>query len=313
MLTEKLRADGGHMVEKVGSVSMNYSYYSGEDRYSDGDVEDEILEIVKAQDSYRYTDSRFNNWAILYHLSRQRENIAVPMEIDKTASVLEIGAGMGAVTGALAEKAGKVTCVELSKRRSLVNAYRHRDMDNIEIYIGNFQDVKLEEQFDVITLIGVLEYANYYIQAEEPAKAFLNQIKGLLKPDGKLYIAIENRLGMKYFAGYNEDHLAKPFVGIEGYEDSQVKTYSYSELKRLLTETGYMKQSFMFPFPDYKLPQLIVDEEHVSTADINFSSRCNFDDMATETFSQLKAFKSLKGDEEIKYFANSFLVEASII
>lgn len=298
------------MIEKIGNISMNYTFYSGEDRYSDGDIENTILDMVQEDSSYRYTDSRFDNWAILYHLSRQRENIVEPMEISKDDSVLEIGAGMGAVTGAIADKAKKVTCIELSKRRSLVNAHRHKDMDNIEIVVGNFQDVVFEEQFDVITLIGVLEYANYYIEAKQPALAFLEKIKRLLKPGGKLYIAIENRLGMKYFAGYNEDHLAKPFVGIEGYEESRIKTFSYSEIKKLLIDIGYEHISFAFPFPDYKLPQLILDEESVVNSEIGFSGRYNFDAMATETFDQLKAFKSLKGSEEIKYLANSFLIEA---
>ena len=46
------------------------------------------------------------------------------MEIQDTDEVLEVGAGMGAITGALAAKAKKVDCIELSKRRSLVNAHR---------------------------------------------------------------------------------------------------------------------------------------------------------------------------------------------
>lgn len=33
--------------EKIGSVVLDLSYYSGEDIYTDGAVEDEMLEIVK--------------------------------------------------------------------------------------------------------------------------------------------------------------------------------------------------------------------------------------------------------------------------
>jgi len=300
------------MQEIIGNVKINYEFYTGEDLYSDGDIEDTILDIVKTEDGYRYTDKRFDNWAVLYHLSRQRENIVAPMDINKNDNVLEIGAGMGAVTGALAEKAKKVTCIDLSKRRSLVNAYRHKNMDNIELIVGNFGDVQLKEKYDVITLIGVLEYAGYYVDSIRADEDFLNKIKSLLVPNGKLYIAIENRIGIKYFAGYNEDHLAKPFVGIEGYGDSKIKTYTYSELKKLLEKCGYYNIEFAFPFPDYKLPQVIYDEDSVIKCEIDFSERYNFDAMATETFSQLKTLKSLRGCEEIKYFANSFLVEATI-
>lgn len=299
------------MTEKVGSVTLNYEFYQGKDLYSDGDVEDEILQIVKEGEAYHYTDSRFKNWPVLYHLSRQRENIVDPLELDKKDTVLEIGAGMGAVTGALAKRAKKVDCIELSKRRSMVNAHRHKDMDNIEIYVGNFQDIKIEKTYDVITLIGVLEYAGYYIDAENPFEEFLNKIKGCLKEQGRLYIAIENRLGMKYFAGYNEDHLAKPFVGIEGYPDKEkVKTFSYSEIRALLNQCGFNRLSFAFPFPDYKLPQAIYDEKFLMTQEVDFSEKHNYDSAVNECFDQVSVFKSLKNAEELKYFANSFLIEA---
>lgn len=299
------------MSEKIGNVIMNYDYYKGEDLYSDGDIEDEILKIVQTSTDYRYTDPRFKEWPVLYHLSRQRENIVDPMEILSGDEVLEIGAGMGAVTGALAAKAAKVECIELSKRRSLVNAYRHKDLSNLEIYVGNFQDIELHKTYDVITLIGVLEYANYYIEAENPFQAFLNKIKSYLKPRGKLYIAIENRLGMKYFAGYHEDHIGKPFVGIEGYHDeNKVRTFSYSEIRRLIEDCGYGEITFAFPFPDYKLPQAIYSEEALMKYEIDFSERHNYDAGISQSFDQVKALKSLKGTEEIKYFANSFLIEA---
>lgn len=71
------------MIEKIGKVTMNYDYYKGKDLYSDGDIENVILDMVQESDSYRYTDKRFDNWPILYHLSRQRENIAGTFRIYK--------------------------------------------------------------------------------------------------------------------------------------------------------------------------------------------------------------------------------------
>ena len=35
------------MQEKIGKITLDYKYYPGEDFYCDGDVEDELLEIVK--------------------------------------------------------------------------------------------------------------------------------------------------------------------------------------------------------------------------------------------------------------------------
>lgn len=303
------------MKECIGKVELDYSFYDDRYVYNEGDeVEECILEIVKESTDY---DSQLKamaedkRWSLLYQLSKQRENIVGPMNITKTDEVLEIGAGMGAVTGALARAAGKVDCIELSKRRSLVNANRNRELDNITIYVGNFQDIKLEKQYDVVTLIGVFEYAQHYIEAENPYEAFLGNIRKYLKPEGKLYIAIENKLGMKYFSGCVEDHLGIPFVGIEGYTKEQnVCTFTKSQLERMLAECGYKDVYFYYPYPDYKLPVEIFSDDYLPTKDSTLSNSKAYDLERLSMFDEEKAFSSIKGSEEIKVLFNSFLIEA---
>lgn len=55
---------------------------------------------------------------------------------------------------------------DLSKRRSTINAYKNQDASNLEIMVGNFNVVaeKMEERFDYVTLIGVLEYAKAILE-----------------------------------------------------------------------------------------------------------------------------------------------------
>ncbi len=106
------------------------------------------------------------------------------------------------MTGALCERVKEVTCIELSMKRSKINAYRHQDQDNLKILVGNFQEIEknLTEKYDYITLIGVFEYGESYIRSENPYVDFLRIISKHLKPDGKIILAIENRLGLKYWA-----------------------------------------------------------------------------------------------------------------
>ena len=130
-------------MEQIGKVKIDDALYSGRDLYSDGPIEDELLEVVKnyAPSEYKKIIKEKQDWAVLYHLSENRTNIIDWMEGDKEASVLEVGSGCGAITGKLAEKYGQVTCVELSKKRSLINAYRHREKGNITINLGNYRDI----------------------------------------------------------------------------------------------------------------------------------------------------------------------------
>lgn len=44
-----------------------------------------------------------------------------------------------------------------------------------------------------------------------PYRVFLDKINRHLKPNGKILMAIENKLGLKYFAGCKEDHVGRMF------------------------------------------------------------------------------------------------------
>lgn len=303
------------MNENIGVVCVNYDYYQGEDLYSDGDVEDELLEIVKEVPKEEYNKVIFErkSWPILYHLSDVRQNIINWFPFEKDAEVLEVGAGCGAITGAIAKSAGKVTALDLSKRRSLINAYRNKDKSNIEIYVGNFNDVaeNLNKEFDYITLIGVLEYAKAYIPEKDADKVFLKKIWKLLRNRGKVIIAIENQLGLKYFAGCKEDHLGQYFVGLEGYSDSDgVRTYSKKKLQELLEECGFGKLQFYYPYPDYKLPDRIYSDQCLPQKGELVNNLRNFDTDRMVLFDETKAFDTIIEAGLFSQFSNSFLIVA---
>ena len=300
-------------IEYVGKVRLNKRFYTGKDEYSDGRVEDELLSIVQNHSPEEFDEviRKSQSWPILYHLSKYRENIARVMDFRPQDHVLEVGAGCGAVTGGLAKKAS-VTCVDLSLKRSLINAYRNRDLENIEIIVGNFQDVEKDiNEFDAITLIGVLEYAALYIDTDKPDVRFLQLIKSHLRENGKLYIAIENRFGLKYWAGCQEDHLGGFFKGIEGYEQGAgVRTYGKLELERLIHEAGFRGCYFYYPYPDYKFPSVIYSEDHLPQKDELIDNNMNFDQDKLYLFEEKKVYNALIDEKTYPFFANSFLVEA---
>lgn len=299
--------------EIIGKVQLDYSNYEGEDLYSDGFVEDDLLEIVKSGRDYNEVIAEDGRFAILYHLAKDREGVVQIMNIGKEEHVLEIGAGCGAVTGAIAREAGFVDCVELSRKRSLINAYRNKNCDNLSIKVANFQKVELESIYDVITLIGVLEYAVYYVSGENPFIDLLQKVRGLLKQGGRLYIAIENRLGLKYFAGAQEDHLGVEFAGIEGYsKDSHVRTFSKTELEKLVRASGFSEVKFYYPYPDYKFPKVIYREEVSPSLDEVDTVYSNYGGKRSSYFNEKKALESLIEGDDWKFFANSFIVEARV-
>lgn len=297
------------MKEKIGEVTLNFEFYKGTDTYSDGDIEDTLLEIVQEHEDIEEVLINNNEWPLLYHLSPIRQNVLRWYEFEKGKNVLEIGAGCGAITGLLCEKVDRVVAIDLSKRRSTINATRNKKYNNLEIYVGNFEDIKLEEKFDYITLIGVLEYSIYYINSKDPFVDMLKKVKSMLKPGGKLFIAIENKYGMKYWAGATEDHTGVIFDGIQGYVGvDRVRTFSKGTLKKMLEKAGYEKNDFYYPVPDYKMPMEIYSEGHLpKQGDIQKTSPA-YDRDRYEFFNEALAYDSVCEDGLFEEFANSFIV-----
>lgn len=301
------------MKEIIGKVVLDYMHYSGDDLYSDGEVEDEILDIVK-----KYSVSEYDNiimqkssWPIFYHLSTLRTNIINWIPLKKDTSVLEIGSGCGAITGILSEKCGEVTCIELSKKRSVINAYRNRDKENIKILVGNFQDVEssLNEKYDYITLIGVFEYSANYIHSDNPFIDLLKTVDKHLKKNGIVIIAIENKLGMKYWAGCKEDHVGKYYEGIEGYNSSDgVRTFSKKEIEDIIKSAGFYNYEFYYPYPDYKFPEAIYSDDFLPKVGTLYNNIRNYDMDRLITFDESKAFDTIIESGLFPIYSNSYLL-----
>ncbi|WP_022766542.1 class I SAM-dependent methyltransferase [Butyrivibrio sp. XPD2006] len=300
-------------VIKIGGVSLNFKHYSGVDLYSDGSIENDLLEIVKKykKEEYQQVIEERNNWPIMYHLSDQRANIVEWIPMDKHAKVLEVGSGCGAITGMLASKAKEVVACDLSRRRSEINATRNADCDNVTIHVGNFRDIEpdLPKDFDYIFLIGVFEYGQGYIGTDSPYEKFLRMLKRHLKKGGRIVIAIENRLGLKYFAGCKEDHLGSYFTGIEGYSpDSVARTFSRNGLINIFKKCGINEYHFYYPYPDYKFMTLLHSDSYTPKfGDLQDNVR-NFDQDRLVLFNEKRAYEDLVREDMYQEFANSFEV-----
>jgi hypothetical protein len=297
------------------TMKVNYDFYTGKDTYSDGDVEKDIIKYLEDYGEENYTEifKKDIRWPVFYHITPIRKNILKWYEFKENAEVLEIGAGMGAITGILCDKAAHVTSVELSKQRAMAIEKRCKDKENLELIIGNFNDIKFEKKFDYITLIGVLEYAPLYTNSNNPFEDFLKTIKSLLKDDGKLLIAIENQFGMKYFSGVEEDHTNKIYDGITGYENKKgIRTFGKNELKEILQKSGYTYTKFYYPMPDYKLPNIIFSDEYLPNEENIKNYNPYLSNEGSETqYDEKEAYKDIIKNKQFDFFANSFFIEAS--
>jgi SAM-dependent methyltransferase len=290
--------------------------------YSDGDtVEDALLSIIlSAKDiSVGSPDLTQNitNWPSRYHLSPQRVDLLRPLQDILKGDILEIGSGCGAITRYLGELGENIVAIEGSAKRAQITAARCRDLSNVKVYCENFNDFIPNKKYDVITLIGVLEYSPMFIKGEFPPQIMLEKIKSFLKPHGVLIIAIENQLGLKYFAGAPEDHLGIPFAGIENkYQKDGPITFGKKKLENYLNDVGLKQIDFLYPFPDYKFPAAIITENGCRDKNINLTDilrhRIKYfqQNLYVSSFDEEKALATIIENEFIEEFSNSFLIVA---
>ncbi|HWJ99869.1 MAG TPA: class I SAM-dependent methyltransferase [Xanthobacteraceae bacterium] len=235
--------------------------------YSDGDdIENRIIGII--QDAADLSsgslalDTKISDWPSRYHLSVLRANLLRPVRDFLTGRILEVGAGLGAITRFLGETGADVIALEATRRRAGGAAARCRDLPNVTVVCDALHRFAGPSGFDAIILVGVLEYARIYFPADDdPIDAMLRHVRRLLRPGGKIVLAIENQLGLKYFAGSLEDHISRQMHGIEDlYTEKSAVTFGRAELSHRMERAGFSSQEWFFPFPDYKLPTCVFSE-----------------------------------------------------
>lgn len=228
--------------------------------YRDG-AEEAVLRIVSAADDLSSGSVEMMlsavGWAQRYHVDPARANVLRGLDLPPTARVLEIGAGCGAITRFLGETCAVVDALEPVRSRAEAAAARNRDLPGVQVFVGELDDVPLVEAYDVIVVIGVLEYVGNGTADRTPYLDFLAGIRDRLVPGGTLVLAIENELGVKYLVGSPEDHTNRVFDSIEGYpRGGKARTFSRRALEQLMVDSG-LTPATRIAFPDYKLTRAV--------------------------------------------------------
>lgn len=300
--------------EMVGKVKLDLTNYNESFDAQPEPVYEELLCAVQnySEGELSVIVEQKKSWPFYYHLSPLRQNIVewIPMIGNQKIKVLEIGSECGAVTGALLKKADQVDCVEVSKQMSLVNAYRHRDAENLSIYVGDLGEVeeRLDSAYDFIFLVGILEHSTRYLIADNPYEGLLKIAMKHLAPEGHIILATANKYGMKYFAGCKEDSVGEYFAGIENYkENGQVKTFSKNGIEKLFAACKMTKYSFYYPFPDYRIMSTLYSDAYLPGKGELTQNIANYDNDRMVLFDERAAFEGVTEDGLFPMFANSYV------
>ena len=280
------------------------------------EIEKKIADIVSSSNDVSSLStelrSRIEDHATLYEFSPKRNNLLRPLSGLLKGKILEIGAGTGAITRFLGESGAEVIGVERSSTRAAIARSRNRDLGNVRLVSDDIENISFRQKFDVVTLIGAVGHRNAF----ELSPELLSIARRNLKDGGTFVLAMENQLGLKYFAGAKEDDWPSPFIGINDQLERSVGfALGRTELRTMLAEAGFKSLSWFYPFPDFRLPTTILSEaafQNPGAHDLSpLFSGSNFDDpkgARPGTFSLDRAWGLIARNGLAEDLANSFLI-----
>lgn len=243
--------------------------------YSDGqEIEQRLKYIFENATDLSSTSyelqGHISDWPTEYHLTPKRANLLRALDLTKVKRVLELGCGCGSITRYLGELGLEVDSVEGSPIRAELAALRNRDLPNVNISTANFNDIDFpQDYYDLVLYVGVTEYAGRFSNGKDDESALQDLLalaKNAATKKGVVFVAIENRTGMKYVMGANEDHYAKPYIGVHNYaQPAGIRTYTKKEWQAQIEIAGFGQHEFIYPFPDYKIPTIFLAEDYVQS------------------------------------------------
>lgn len=291
---------------------LNLEFYKEDIDYDSSITKQEEKEIIEYIN--KYTESEYEKIfdidtrvPVFVNLSDIRNNIINWYPFKENASVLEIGASFGSVTGELCKKCKSVTAIEFIKNRAEAIYNRHQDKDNLEVICGKLEDISLAGKYDYITLFGIAEYADIICGG---LSKLIQYAKGLLNDGGIILLAIDNKFGVKYFAGSTNGVNDMPYLNMTGNYINGYKTFGKYELENILKNNQITNYKFYYPLPDYKLANVIYSDDYLPDKnDSKITYNIYYNENENIVFSELSLVKELIKNNEFRNFTNSFLVE----
>lgn len=157
-----------------------------------------LIEWLSSGDSQVYTSSEVEvrdffdkvapEWGKLseeYYDESIKNKILEMNILNKNQTVMDIGCGDGFISIAVAKSVNKVVAVDISKEmlRELAKKSKENNVTNIQLIESDGQDIPIED--DSIDII----FANMYLHHIEEPDIAIKEMRRLLKPGGKVFIA----------------------------------------------------------------------------------------------------------------------------
>lgn len=305
---------------KVEGVTVSYG---GEDISEKLSPRQKLLhDILYEKKEQEYLQQNANkaekNGYLLRALSPIRQNLLEWIEFEEDADVLELGGGTGIITEMLCRRCARVTSVVSDVGDAYINAVRNRGKSHLRIMVPDGDvspDGIRSKAYDAVIMVGAEHKLFAALFGSEAATDAVGEFSKLLtlantclKEGGRLVLAVNNRLGLQYWAGKTD--ACSPEIGdcLMGTASWREYCFSKNRLSDLLETAGFSRATYYYPVPDYLYADQIFSGDYLpGVGDIRPASS-HYDSERYQFFDEKKVFDTLCEDGCFEMFANSFLV-----
>lgn len=190
------------------------------------------------------------------HLGSDRRSSVSWYPFKKNCKILEVGGEFGAITGELCNRASKVVVTEPSLFCASAIGERYKRRENIEVYAGDIFDIKFDEKFDYIIIMGMVNKIGNHTAADGAYFRAFEFLKKYLTEDGKLLLADENLYSLQRCQQEKGSLNAS----------THLRLLHKKQITNLLERTGFSYSKVFYPLPNYHLVGRVYSDEALPTA-----------------------------------------------
>lgn len=256
-------------------------------------------------------------------LNLDRANWYRLTDLGPESRVLDLGAGLGTISHALARRFSEVIALEpvLEAVEFMRHRFSQERLENVICVRSSVWEMPFQRgSFDLVVMNGVLEWvaAGKEGDPERLQQEALDRVSSLIRPGGYLYLGVDNRFWWRSLLGTPDANCGLPYVAIlprplaawyarrRGHEDGyRSYTYSAGGYRRMLARSGFAESECYAAIPGYNSPNF-----YVSLNDNVFSYfSANFDPVRSGL--SASAVHWLCGELGVsQYLQNSFVILA---
>ena len=182
--------------------------------------------------------------------------------------------------------------------------------------VEELDDLSHTGEFDYAVILSAIERTGNIAEAVR----LLIKIRSAISEQGKLFLGMDNRLGIRYFCGDRDIYTGRNFDGIENYVRANLYDYdcltgrcfAKAEIKEMLNSAGFVYHRFYSVFPLLQRPQIMIAEDYVpiEKLDIRLFPQYNFPD--TVFLEEERLYDTLIQNGLFHILANGFWIECPL-